>query len=65
MVVICSPYVFPLQVCCRQANYWQFVKDIRWLSPHSALHVEKVRSEGNHKALLFVVLSEESARLEG
>lgn len=29
------------QVCCRQANYWQFVKDIRWLSPHSALHVEK------------------------
>ncbi|XP_055983114.1 run domain Beclin-1-interacting and cysteine-rich domain-containing protein isoform X3 [Sorex fumeus] len=29
------------QVCCRQADYWQFVKDIRWLSPHSALHVEK------------------------
>ncbi|XP_039706745.1 run domain Beclin-1-interacting and cysteine-rich domain-containing protein isoform X2 [Pteropus medius] len=29
------------QVCCHQANYWQFVKDIRWLSPHSALHVEK------------------------
>ncbi|KAM6159660.1 run domain Beclin-1-interacting and cysteine-rich domain-containing protein isoform 2-T2 [Erethizon dorsatum] len=29
------------QLCCRQADYWQFVKDIRWLSPHSALHVEK------------------------
>ncbi|XP_029422025.1 run domain Beclin-1-interacting and cysteine-rich domain-containing protein isoform X2 [Nannospalax galili] len=29
------------QVCCRQADYWKFVKDIRWLSPHSALHVEK------------------------
>ncbi|XP_040606837.1 run domain Beclin-1-interacting and cysteine-rich domain-containing protein isoform X6 [Mesocricetus auratus] len=29
------------QVCCRQADYWPFVKDIRWLSPHSALHVEK------------------------
>ncbi|XP_042854435.1 run domain Beclin-1-interacting and cysteine-rich domain-containing protein isoform X3 [Panthera tigris] len=29
------------QVCCRQTDYWQFVKDIRWLSPHSALHVEK------------------------
>ncbi|XP_017396502.1 run domain Beclin-1-interacting and cysteine-rich domain-containing protein isoform X5 [Cebus imitator] len=28
-------------VCCRQTDYWQFVKDIRWLSPHSALHVEK------------------------
>ncbi|KAM5276230.1 run domain Beclin-1-interacting and cysteine-rich domain-containing protein isoform 21-T21 [Hipposideros larvatus] len=29
------------QVSCRQTDYWQFVKDIRWLSPHSALHVEK------------------------
>ncbi|XP_003477020.2 run domain Beclin-1-interacting and cysteine-rich domain-containing protein isoform X1 [Cavia porcellus] len=29
------------QLCCQQADYWQFVKDIRWLSPHSALHVEK------------------------
>ncbi|XP_047731221.1 run domain Beclin-1-interacting and cysteine-rich domain-containing protein isoform X3 [Prionailurus viverrinus] len=29
------------EVCCRQTDYWQFVKDIRWLSPHSALHVEK------------------------
>ncbi|XP_032725302.1 run domain Beclin-1-interacting and cysteine-rich domain-containing protein isoform X11 [Lontra canadensis] len=29
------------RVCCRQTDYWQFVKDIRWLSPHSALHVEK------------------------
>ncbi|XP_041528723.1 run domain Beclin-1-interacting and cysteine-rich domain-containing protein isoform X5 [Microtus oregoni] len=29
------------QVFSRQADYWQFVKDIRWLSPHSALHVEK------------------------
>ncbi|XP_036889550.1 run domain Beclin-1-interacting and cysteine-rich domain-containing protein isoform X3 [Sturnira hondurensis] len=29
------------QMCCRQTDYWQFVKDIRWLSPHSALHVEK------------------------
>eukprot|EP00069_Balaena_mysticetus_P018460 bmy_02323T0 len=33
------------QVYCRQTDYWQFVKDIRWLSPHSALHVEKVRGE--------------------
>ncbi|XP_062962257.1 run domain Beclin-1-interacting and cysteine-rich domain-containing protein isoform X2 [Cynocephalus volans] len=29
------------QMCCHQTDYWQFVKDIRWLSPHSALHVEK------------------------
>ncbi|XP_046955127.1 run domain Beclin-1-interacting and cysteine-rich domain-containing protein isoform X2 [Lynx rufus] len=29
------------EVCCHQTDYWQFVKDIRWLSPHSALHVEK------------------------
>nr|XP_048310018.1 run domain Beclin-1-interacting and cysteine-rich domain-containing protein isoform X1 [Myodes glareolus] len=29
------------QVFSRQADYWQFVKDLRWLSPHSALHVEK------------------------
>ncbi|XP_056649566.1 run domain Beclin-1-interacting and cysteine-rich domain-containing protein isoform X3 [Monodelphis domestica] len=29
------------QVCCQRNDYWQFVKDIRWLSPHSALHVEK------------------------
>ncbi|XP_032486480.1 run domain Beclin-1-interacting and cysteine-rich domain-containing protein isoform X4 [Phocoena sinus] len=29
------------QVYCHQTDYWQFVKDIRWLSPHSALHVEK------------------------
>ncbi|NWI19973.1 RUBIC protein, partial [Crypturellus soui] len=28
------------KVCCRQ-DYWQFVKDIRWLSPNSAHHVEK------------------------
>ncbi|XP_062962299.1 run domain Beclin-1-interacting and cysteine-rich domain-containing protein isoform X6 [Cynocephalus volans] len=28
-------------MCCHQTDYWQFVKDIRWLSPHSALHVEK------------------------
>ncbi|KAK2090002.1 hypothetical protein P7K49_031258 [Saguinus oedipus] len=41
MVVICSFCVFPQQVCCRQTDYWQFVKDIRWLSPQSALHVEK------------------------
>ncbi|XP_074860818.1 run domain Beclin-1-interacting and cysteine-rich domain-containing protein isoform X2 [Carettochelys insculpta] len=29
------------KVCCRQKDYWQFVKDIRWLSPRSAHHVEK------------------------
>uniref|UniRef100_A0A2I3HIH2 Rubicon autophagy regulator n=1 Tax=Nomascus leucogenys TaxID=61853 RepID=A0A2I3HIH2_NOMLE len=29
------------QACRRQTDYWQFVKDIRWLSPHAALHVEK------------------------
>ncbi|XP_075412395.1 run domain Beclin-1-interacting and cysteine-rich domain-containing protein isoform X1 [Tenrec ecaudatus] len=29
------------QVCCRQTEYWPFVKDIRWLSPHAAVHVEK------------------------
>ncbi|XP_008568918.1 PREDICTED: run domain Beclin-1 interacting and cysteine-rich containing protein isoform X4 [Galeopterus variegatus] len=28
-------------MCCHQTDYWQFVKDIRWLSPHSARHVEK------------------------
>lgn len=62
---ICLLYVFLKQVCCRQTDYWQFVKDIRWLSPHSALHVEKVRREGNHKASWFDVLYEESPRLEG
>ncbi|NXF04767.1 RUBIC protein, partial [Smithornis capensis] len=29
------------KVCCRQRDYWQFVKDIRWLSPGSAHHLEK------------------------
>nr|XP_013814951.1 PREDICTED: run domain Beclin-1 interacting and cysteine-rich containing protein isoform X2 [Apteryx mantelli mantelli] len=29
------------KVYCRQKDYWQFVKDIRWLSPSSAHHVEK------------------------
>ncbi|NXA51126.1 RUBIC protein, partial [Nothocercus julius] len=29
------------KVCCRQKDYWQFVKDIRWLSPNSAHHMEK------------------------
>uniref|UniRef100_A0A8C6ZF02 Rubicon autophagy regulator n=1 Tax=Nothoprocta perdicaria TaxID=30464 RepID=A0A8C6ZF02_NOTPE len=29
------------KLCCRQKDYWQFVKDIRWLSPNSAHHVEK------------------------
>ncbi|XP_065413636.1 run domain Beclin-1-interacting and cysteine-rich domain-containing protein isoform X2 [Chrysemys picta bellii] len=29
------------KVYCRQKDYWQFVKDIRRLSPHSAHHVEK------------------------
>lgn len=36
----------PGQVCCRQKDYWQFVKDIRWLSPGSAHHLEKVGSAG-------------------
>lgn len=65
MVTICLPSVSLKQVYCHQTDYWQFVKDIRWLSPHSALHVEKVRGEGNHKALMFDVLYEESPRLEG
>ncbi|KAM9184332.1 run domain Beclin-1-interacting and cysteine-rich domain-containing protein isoform 1-T1 [Mergus octosetaceus] len=29
------------KVCCRQKDYWQFVKDIRRLSPSSAHHLEK------------------------
>ncbi|XP_062987835.1 run domain Beclin-1-interacting and cysteine-rich domain-containing protein isoform X2 [Elgaria multicarinata webbii] len=29
------------QVCCRQRDYWQFVKDIRRLSPNAAHHVER------------------------
>uniref|UniRef100_A0A8B9BTM2 Rubicon autophagy regulator n=1 Tax=Anser brachyrhynchus TaxID=132585 RepID=A0A8B9BTM2_9AVES len=29
------------KVCCRQKDYWQFVKDIRRLSPNSAHHLEK------------------------
>ena len=47
MVVISSPSVFSQQVCCRQTDYWQFVKDIRWLSPHSALHVENELEKAN------------------
>ncbi|XP_061493557.1 run domain Beclin-1-interacting and cysteine-rich domain-containing protein isoform X2 [Rhineura floridana] len=33
--------LIPDKVYCRQRDYWQFVKDIRWLSPHVAHHVEK------------------------
>ncbi|XP_077204171.1 run domain Beclin-1-interacting and cysteine-rich domain-containing protein isoform X3 [Paroedura picta] len=33
--------LIPDKVCFRQKDYWQFVKDIRWLSPHAAHHVEK------------------------
>nr|XP_060623275.1 run domain Beclin-1-interacting and cysteine-rich domain-containing protein isoform X4 [Anolis sagrei ordinatus] len=33
--------LIPDKVCCRQRDYWHFVKDIRWLSPHAAHHVEK------------------------
>ncbi|KAF2976179.1 hypothetical protein EK904_010210, partial [Melospiza melodia maxima] len=29
------------KVCCRQKDYWHFVKDSRWLSPGSAHHLEK------------------------
>ncbi|XP_048362214.1 run domain Beclin-1-interacting and cysteine-rich domain-containing protein [Sphaerodactylus townsendi] len=33
--------LIPDKVCFRQKDYWQFVKDIRWLSPLAAHHVEK------------------------
>ncbi|XP_066477780.1 run domain Beclin-1-interacting and cysteine-rich domain-containing protein isoform X2 [Tiliqua scincoides] len=33
--------LIPDKVCCRQKDYWQFVKDVRRLSPHAAQHVEK------------------------
>ncbi|NXQ58830.1 RUBIC protein, partial [Anthoscopus minutus] len=39
------------KVCCRQKDYWQFVKDIRWLSPGSAHHLEKfisLQESGQH-----------------
>ncbi|NXF15226.1 RUBIC protein, partial [Rhodinocichla rosea] len=39
------------KVCCRQKDYWHFVKDIRWLSPGSAHHLEK-----------FISLQESSQR---
>ncbi|XP_078245837.1 run domain Beclin-1-interacting and cysteine-rich domain-containing protein isoform X3 [Pogona vitticeps] len=29
------------KVCCRQKDYWQFVKDSRCLSPNAAHHLEK------------------------
>ncbi|KGL91953.1 Run domain Beclin-1 interacting and cysteine-rich containing protein, partial [Charadrius vociferus] len=38
---VVSNGAYPGQVCCRQKDYWQFVKDIRWLSPGSAHHLEK------------------------
>lgn len=69
MVVICSLHMFPSQACRRQTDYWQFVKDIRWLSPHSALHVEKVRVRAERLcwqscgSSLFEAPSEESSRL--
>jgi len=44
--VVASNSACPGQVCCRQKDYWQFVKDIRWLSPGSAHHLEKVGSGG-------------------
>ncbi|XP_033006785.1 run domain Beclin-1-interacting and cysteine-rich domain-containing protein isoform X2 [Lacerta agilis] len=33
--------LIPDKVCCRQRDYWQFVKDLHWLSPHAAHHIEK------------------------
>ncbi|NWH88800.1 RUBIC protein, partial [Aegithalos caudatus] len=39
------------KVCCRQKDYWQFVKDIRWLNPGSAHHLEKfisLQESGQH-----------------
>ncbi|XP_044312130.1 run domain Beclin-1-interacting and cysteine-rich domain-containing protein isoform X2 [Varanus komodoensis] len=33
--------LIPDKVCCRQRDYWQFVKDIRCLNPHAALHVKE------------------------
>ncbi|KAM3834890.1 run domain Beclin-1-interacting and cysteine-rich domain-containing protein isoform 2-T3 [Vipera latastei] len=29
------------KVHCQKTDYWQFVKDVRWLSPHAAHHVDK------------------------
>ncbi|XP_058043786.1 run domain Beclin-1-interacting and cysteine-rich domain-containing protein isoform X3 [Ahaetulla prasina] len=29
------------KVHCQKTDYWQFVKDVRWLSPHAARHVDK------------------------
>ncbi|CAK7310200.1 Run domain Beclin-1-interacting and cysteine-rich domain-containing protein [Vulpes lagopus] len=51
------------QVCCRQTDYWQFVKDIRWLSPHSALHVEKFARK--HESPLLVTKSQSLTALPG
>ncbi|XP_053165639.1 run domain Beclin-1-interacting and cysteine-rich domain-containing protein isoform X3 [Hemicordylus capensis] len=33
--------LIPDKVCCRQKDYWQFVKDVCQLSPHVAHHIEK------------------------
>ncbi|KAF7236958.1 Run domain Beclin-1-interacting and cysteine-rich domain-containing protein [Varanus komodoensis] len=43
--------LIPDKVCCRQRDYWQFVKDIRCLNPHAALHVkEEAEAEGKRLA---------------
>lgn len=52
----------PGQVCCRQKDYWQFVKDIRRLSPSSAHHLEKVSPGG---CLCVPSGREESSRAAG
>ncbi|KAG6931937.1 RUN and cysteine rich domain containing beclin 1 interacting protein, partial [Chelydra serpentina] len=52
------------KVYCRQTDYWQFVKDIRWLSPHSAHHVEKFISlHGNGQPTADGVSDQATAEL--
>ncbi|XP_029470959.1 run domain Beclin-1-interacting and cysteine-rich domain-containing protein isoform X2 [Rhinatrema bivittatum] len=29
------------KVYCKEQDYWRFVKDIRWISPHASQHMEK------------------------
>lgn len=61
--MVASDCVCPAQVCCRQKDYWQFVKDICWLSPGSAHHLEKVGSSG--VALCAQWGEEKAAGLQG
>nr|XP_033815354.1 run domain Beclin-1-interacting and cysteine-rich domain-containing protein isoform X2 [Geotrypetes seraphini] len=37
------------KVYCKEQDYWHFVKDIRWISPHASQHMEKFISSQENR----------------